>query len=226
MTTILFPPNIEEESSTLDVLKERLSEAQFRIILEIGRSSLSSAAPLMKIKSQRELNAILPSIAREIAVTADRLGQPLTDVLTGNNRVLDALVEITRISYRNMYQAAEDKADLLGEDLHTQLLGALESAEGFDEWIINALRTTNLYRLTTIFPLIGTTSLFSQALKIAIFSILLDIEDWELESIPLLINALDKYMTEIEDVFLGQTLDDEAENDTVSYEEVRQGLGL
>ena len=42
----------------------------------------------------------------------------------------------------------------------------------------------------------------------------------------LLINALDKYMTEIEDVFLGQALDDEAENDTVSYEEVRQGLGL
>ena len=226
MTTILFPPNIEEESSTLDVLKERLSEAQFRIILEIGRSSLSSAAPLMKVKSQRELNAILPSIAREIAVTADRLGQPLTDVLTGNNRVLDALVEITRISYRNMYQAAEDKADLLGEDLHTQLLGALESAEGFDEWIINTLRNINSYRLTTILPLIGTAVQFSQALKMAIFPILLDIEDWELESIPLLINALDKYMIEIEDVFLGQTLDDEAENDTVSYEEVRQGLGL
>ena len=33
-------------------------------------------------------------------------------------------------------------------------------------------------------------------------------------------------MTEIEDVFLGQTLDDEAENDTISFEEVRQGLGL
>ena len=226
MTTILFPPNIEEESSTLDVLKERLSEAQFRILLGITRSSLSSAAPLMKIKSQRELNAILPSIAREIAATADRLGQPLTDVLTGNNRVLDALVEITRISYRNMYQAAEDKADLLGEDLHTQLLGALESAEGFDEWIINTLRNINSYRLTTILPLIGTAVQFSQALKMAIFPILLDIEDWELESIPLLINALDKYMIEIEDVFLGQTLDDEAENDTVSYEEVRQGLGL
>ena len=226
MTTILFPPNIDEGSSTLDFLRERLSDAQIRIILEIGRSSFSSAAPLMKVKSQRELNTMLPRIAREIAVTADRLGQPLVDVLTGNSQVLDALVEITKISYRNMYQAAEDKVDLLGEDLHNQLLGALESAEGFDEWIINTLRTTNSYRLTTIFPLIGTAVQFSQALKTAIFPILLDVEDWELESIPLLINALDKYMTEIEDVFLGQTLDDEAEDDTVSYEEVRQGLGL
>ncbi len=226
MTTILFPPNIDEGNSTLDFLRERLSDAQIRIILEIGRSSFSSAAPLMKVKSQRELNTMLPRIAREIAVTADRLGQPLVDVLTGNSQVLDALVEITKISYRNMYQAAEDKVDLLGEDLHNQLLGALESAEGFDEWIINTLRTTNSYRLTTIFPLIGTAVQFSQALKTAIFPILLDVEDWELESIPLLINALDKYMTEIEDVFLGQTLDDEAEDDTVSYEEVRQGLGL
>ena len=80
--------------------------------------------------------------------------------------------------------------------------------------------------MTTIFPLIGTASLYSQALKLAVFSILLDVEDWELESIPLLINDLDKCMIEIEDVFLGQTLDDEAENDTVSFEEVRQGLGL
>ena len=226
MTTILFPPNIDEENSTLDFLRERLSDAQIRIILKIGRSSFSSAAPLMKVKSQRELNAILPRVAREIAVTTDRLGQPLADVLAGNNHVLDALIEMTRISYQNIYQAAEDKVDLLGEDLHEQLLGALESAEGFDEWIINTLRTTNSYRLTTILPLIGTASLSSQALKLAIFSILFDVEDWELESIPLLINALDKYMTEIEDVFLGQTLDDEAEDDTVSYEEVRQGLGL
>ena len=36
--------------------------------------------------------------------------------------------------------------------------------------------------MTTIFPLIGTASLYSQALKLAIFSILLDAEDWELES--------------------------------------------
>ena len=226
MTTILLPPNIDEENSNLDFLRERLSDAQIRIILKIGRSSFSSAAPLMKVKSQGELNTILPRVAREIAVTADRLGQELAGVLTGNTPVLDALVEMSGISYQNIYEAAEDKVDLLGEGLHEQLLGALESAEGFDEWIINTLRTTNSYRLTTILPLIGTASLSSQALKLAIFSILLDVEDWELESIPLLINALDKYMTEIEDVFLGQTLDDEAENDTVSYEEVRQGLGL
>ena len=215
-----------EENSALDVLRNRLSEAHFQILLDIARSNFSSVAPLMKVKSQRELNIILPRVAREIAVTTDRLGQPLADVLTGNNPVLGALVEMTRISYQNIYQAAEDKVDLLGEGLHEQLLGALESAEGFDEWIINTLRTTNSYRLTTILPLIGTASLSSQALKLAIYSILLDVEDWELESIPLLINALDKYMTEIEDVFLGQTLDDEAEDDTVSYEEVRQGLGL
>ncbi|MCH7744585.1 MAG: hypothetical protein IIC84_00755 [Chloroflexi bacterium] len=182
MTTILFPQDIEKENSALDVLREHLSEAHFQILLEITRINFSSAAPLMKIKSQSELNVILPRIAREIAVTADRLGQPLASVLPRNDQALDALVEITRISYRNIYQAAEDKVDLLGEDLHEQLLGALESAEGFDEWILNALRNTNSYRMTTIFPLIGTASLYSQALKLAIFSILLDVEDWELES--------------------------------------------
>ena len=118
------PPNIDEENSTLDFLRERLSNAQIRIILKIGRSSFNSAAPLMKVKSQRELNTILPRVAREIAVTADRLGQPLAGVLTGNNPVLEALVEMTRISYQNIYQAAEDKGDLLGEGLHEQLLGA------------------------------------------------------------------------------------------------------
>lgn len=226
MTTLLLPPNIEEENGRLDVLRNLLSKAQFQRLLEIGRSGFSIAAPLMKVKSQDELNAILPHIANEIAATVNRLIQPLASVLPGNNQVLDALAELTRISYQNIYQAVEDKVDLLGEDNHNQLLGALESTEGFDEWIISALRNTDSYRVTIILPLIGTATLFSQALKIAVFSIMLDVEDWEVESIPLLINALDKHMTEIEDVFLGQTLADDSENDTVSYDEVRQSLGL
>jgi hypothetical protein len=49
---------------------------------------------------------------------------------------------------------------------------------------------------------------------------------WFLEAIPVLVEAADDYMTEVEDLFLAESVADIESNETVGYESLRKDLGL
>lgn len=52
------------------------------------------------------------------------------------------------------------------------------------------------------------------------------IADWIPEALPLLADAADDYMTEVEDVFLAESAVATESGETVSYESLRKDLGL
>jgi len=61
----------------------------------------------------------------------------------------------------------------------------------------------------------------------ALIAVLMNqVTDWIPEAIPVLAEAADGYMTEVEDVFLAEPYDADSSQETVSYESLRKDFGL
>jgi hypothetical protein len=131
--------------------------------------------------------------------------------------------------YNLMRKAIPIKADLLGEEALEQLLGAIDSSEGFNNWIIETLERgeSGVYRLTSMSQQVGKAPLYADMCIDTLMGIVRGfIPYWTPEAIPLLAQAADDYMAEVEDVFLDESSSAEVSQKAASSEPLRYDVGL
>jgi len=137
--------------------------------------------------------------------------------------------EQSRSLYQQIREVVHAKSDLLGEEALHQLLGVIDSAEGLNELVIEANQKGGLaaYRLTTLMQEAGEFASYADMCANALIAVFTDeITDWSPDSILMLAEIADEYMTYVEDVFLARPHRDEERQDTVDFDSVRASLGL
>ncbi|MCI0439457.1 MAG: hypothetical protein L0177_10030 [Chloroflexi bacterium] len=224
--TLLLNPTDKAQSEYLDAFRGILSESQLDALIKMGKNALDLVAPLARVRSQLELDTLLPAIANELGLTIHKAMQPLSHVITRDD-FMNAFAKVSEGNFEALYTVMEEKADLLGEELYNKLLGAMKSAQAFEEWQNRKVREKNLLSAAMILQLVGRETLYVLTLRTALGAMLFGMpEDWKVEAIPPLVNSFDKYMTAIEDVFAGQSISAEADEETVPFVLVKQSLGL
>jgi hypothetical protein len=109
------------------------------------------------------------------------------------------------------------------------MLGAIDSIEGLSNWMneVSKQGGSVIYRVATVVQQIGEPALYTDMCMSTLMAVLMNqITDWIPEAIPVLAEAADDYMTEVEDVFLAEPSDTGTSQETVSYESLRKDLGL
>jgi hypothetical protein len=84
-----------------------------------------------------------------------------------------------------------------------------------------------VYHLTSMSQQVGKAPLYADMCIDTLVGIITDyIADWTPEAIPVLAEAADDYITEVEDVFLAESVVATESGETVGYESLRKDLGL
>jgi hypothetical protein len=131
--------------------------------------------------------------------------------------------------FRGVRKLTLAKSDLLGAEAQEQLLGAVDSAEAFNNWMINTSEEgpRGIHRLTALTQQVGAPALYAEMCIAILMLVLADhVTDWLPEAIPVLAGAADDFMSEVEDAFLSDLPADRSAEETVGYETLRQRLGL
>ena len=215
-----LPPNpdLDQDSWTWEFRSEMDQERA----TNIASSLYHILAPLTQVGSKATLNDLLRA-----RITL--FGQLKTELLELHWPTLEELQEKIGGLHEAVRKIVMSKRDLLGEEATENLVGALDSDEALTEWVIKASKRgpPEIYRLIILAPQVGEASLYAAMCMNTLLGILTDqIPAWNPEAIPILAEAADEYMTQVEDVFLGGSAPREESQDAIAYESLRPELGL
>jgi hypothetical protein len=226
VTPAVLPLGAQSTKDLTSLIRERLSEGQTNGMLKAGEKIAHIVSALALVSSRSSLESHLHEMVDRYVNVVSQFIDPIENDIEQNSGIVDALISINASFYEYLYRTASAKKDLLGEEGYEQFTGAMESSKGFDEWLFETLRKPVSHRSRTFLLLMGSEAIFAQIIKAALAGILTNaITDWRIESIPILIEAFDDYMTKIEDVFLDHQPPDSNE-EMIPYDQVKQSLGL
>ena len=211
-------------------LVERLTNEESDRLSALTNHALSLLAPLAQSTSKENLDILLTHTAPRYLRLLGELGQWLWPALTEAEYAEEIIADL----YADIRSAAEVKKDLFGEKAFEQYMASLDSSEAFLFWTIRAGKKLQEYsdRDLLDWMKLSTQPVLSSALHAnmcmsAIHLIVVDIiDEWQADSIPVLVSAADDFMTLVEDEFLTLELPTGTDAETVEYEAVRRELGL
>lgn len=181
-------------------------------------------SPLSQLTSREALEDLL----RAKATRFRQLKTGLEELLWTSLALKESKEQPSKL-FRKVRNLTLAKSDLLGATALEQLLGAVDSAEAFNNWMINTSEQgpRGIHRLTALNQQVGEPACYAEMCIAILMLVLADhVTDWSPEAIPVLAKAADDYMSEVEDVFLSDLPADGSAEETVGYEALRKGLGL
>lgn len=193
---------------------------------QLSREFVELVKPLARVSSTAELESLLAAIALQFAELKSKYLQSLTTA-TGQGI---SVREASRLVFEGIEARLPVKANLFGEGVLEQFVGALGSLRAFTQHNLDALEEGELgiHKILPVLQVVGRETLYADIIVSALQLIIFDaIRDWAVESIHVLVQKLDDVMVEIEDFFLSrQSLDDHEHSELVDMETVRAELGL
>jgi hypothetical protein len=189
----------------------------------IGSTLTNILYPLAQVQSKEELESLLRLNSHRFL----RLKAEMQELLKPS--VLAKPDQFSRNAHDYLRKVIFAHADLLGEESLSWMLGAIDSIEGLSNWIneVSKQGVSGIYRVATVVQQIGEPALYTDMCMSALIAVLMNqVTDWISEAIPVLAEAADRYMTEVEDVFLAEPYDADTSQETVSYESLRKDFGL
>jgi len=158
-----------------------------------GSAWVELLAPLTHVQSRKELESVLQVIADRY----NRLESASQKELT-----LQELVKRNKTLVRAARQALQIKAGLFGPEAHEQISSTLDSLSSYDGWLLS-LQPGAVVTVTHLLAKIGQPLSYAIIVINAVRIILHDLTtDWTAESVPVLCEAADDFMTCVEDAFL------------------------
>ena len=207
-----------KESSSLSVQSKMKMD---RIVSEIS-GLLGLLLPLSQVTSREALDDLLKARVFRFRQLRAELEELLWPTLSKRN-------EQSLKLFLDMREVSTVKIDLLGGEALEQLLGAIESAEGFDRWLRESTDPdgSHSHRFASLNQQIGKHALYADMCIDTLMGVLTDqFSQWIPEALPVLARAADDYMTEVEDVFLAEFPATKESGEAVGYESLRKELGL
>lgn len=192
-------------------------------VSRIGNTLANILYPLAQVRSKEELENLLRLSSHRFL----QLKAEMQELL--KHSVLAKPEQFSSNAHDYIRKVIFAGADLLGEEPLSRMFGTVDSIEGLSNWMnkVSKQDVPAVYRVATVVQQIGKPALYTDICMSTLMAVLMNqITGWIPEAIPLLAEAADDYMTEVEDVFLGELSGAEEPNETVDYESLRKGLGL
>lgn len=214
-----------EHAERLRTLYDRM-EAGDRARLSSQADDLAQELEaLVRIRSREELAQILQGMWQRFL----RFKADLIQALGRNSEPESVLAEFPAFyaTFRDLIN--DQKEALVRNDSRERLLGALDSAEGLNEEILNRWKSggSKWQELVSIAQGVGQPAAYAD---ICITAMLLTITGtfatWDSIAVDLLCWSADEYMTDVEDVFLSYSVQESSEEDVRSLQELRDQLDL
>lgn len=225
MVTMLGGLPIVADDPALRPLLAGLSGAQVHHLDEIASAMLRTLGPVMRVRSRRELERLLPQILPEY----NTLKAQMFTAFAADGAPSVSMATVLREAYAGLRKQAGARADLLGPDDLEVLSGVVESAAALMEATLETARQGEaaVLRMQALVLSVGN-ALTSGEVCISALGLLLMEEgpSSDRKALHILVSAADDYFTEVEDAFLGQSLDDFSDVDTVSYDSLSKALGV
>jgi hypothetical protein len=200
-----------------------LSMAGQERISGIGSTLANILYPLAQVHSKEELEGLLHVSSHRFLRLKAEMQELLKPV------VLAKPAEFSSNAHDYIRKVIFAGADLLGEESLSRMLGTIDSIEGLSNWMNETSKqdVSAIYSVATVIQQIGEPVLYTDICMSTLMAVLMNqITDWIPEAIPMLAEAADDYMTEVEDVFLTEPSDTGAFEEAVNYESLRKDLGL
>lgn len=202
-----------------------LTESQRSRLDALGARALRVLEPLLHLRTERELEVLLPAAAERFLLVKKEVLQ----VLMESAEALKDLNDLYRRATSAVEDVARARVDMLGQEAAEQFMGAFESLTALRQRVLSAIEEggPEMERMVVMVQMTAEAVGRADAAMGAVIMALFDaVQDWEPEALALLCRAADHYMTQVEDQFLADVAEDLKGAETVPVESVRKELGL
>lgn len=221
VVTMLAYLRVSPSEDTARQFRHELTVDESTRVDELIADLANLLAPLVRINSDAALGEFLRSTTPKFFAWKKEMVELLWPYLTNP--------EDTSRVYEEIRELVHSKSDLLGESALEELLGAIDSAEGLNEWAMNSVQSGRAaaYLLESRVQQVGESVQYADICMNTLLLVLSEqLTDWEPSAVPMLASAADEYMTNVEDAYLSASVDSEAGGPAIDYEAVRRDLGV
>ena len=213
----------------LGEIPEELRSRVQSILENAGGAVSQLVGPLTTITNREDMEALLRYLLPHYQSTLEASVEALLEL----GITTEQLLSIWTGARAALDTSIRDKADLLGPEGLEQVEGAIASTAALSQWTMDIQRRTDLDALANaraehITARVTEPLILAQMALAGVIVILEEsVVNWREESVPVLCELADDYMTAVEDIFYAQTTgavpDDE---DLTPFDEVRRQLGI
>ncbi len=202
---------------------QSLPEEARRQLISLANSLAKQLSPLCQAGDRKRLEYL----ADDLLPKFESLLQAIVESLQASGLSNEAILELSKAGRSELHTFIDKRQNVLGKENAESLIGTMDSLEGFLDWIQKSLYPNPTKEDIELFDSVYKYSVASYMLMVSVQLILSEKVKSTPETLSLLCEAANDYMTEVEDRFLATSSDlEETTEEDVPLKHVREHLGI